>query len=79
MNSSTFSPNLFLTLLMDMQGGLSFSILISIVPRHPNFQENVGKSWTNAQFQFFLDICKKKFRECNQKPFKVVNWKDFIK
>lgn len=78
MNSPTFSPNLFLTLFVDMQGGFSFSIPISTVPAHPNFQENVGRLWTNAQFQFFLDICEKKFWECNQKPFKEANWMDLI-
>jgi hypothetical protein len=57
---------------MDMQGGFSFSIPISYIPRHPKFQKNVGRLWTNAQFQ-------KKIWECNQKPFKEANWKDFIK
>jgi hypothetical protein len=61
MNSPTFSPNLFLNLLMDNQGGASSSLLASIVPKHLGHQENANRLRTNAQFQFLLDICKKKF------------------
>jgi hypothetical protein len=45
---------------MDSQGGASSSIPISIVPKHPGLQENVSNLW-EAQFQFLLDICEKKF------------------
>jgi len=61
MDSPTFTPNSFLNLFMDSQGGASSSIPISIVPRHPGLQENVSNLWKNAQFQFLLDICEKKF------------------
>jgi len=33
--------------------------------------------WTNAQFQFFLDICEEKLWEYGWKPFQKANWKDF--
>jgi len=50
---------------MDNQGGASPSTPISIVPRHLGLQENASRLWTNAQFQFLLDICKEKFYEYN--------------
>jgi len=65
MDSPTFTPNFFLNLFMDNQGGASYSIPISIVQRHIGLQENVSRFWTNAQFQFFLDICEEKFYEFN--------------
>jgi len=61
MDSTTFSPKWFLSLMMDNQGGVSPSIPISI--GHLVLQKNVGKLWTNAQFLFLLDICKKKILE----------------
>jgi hypothetical protein len=78
MDSPTFSPKLFLSLLMDNQGGASSSIPISIVLGHLRLQKKVGKLWTNAQFLFLLDICKKKIWEYNWKLFNEANWKDFI-
>jgi hypothetical protein len=45
---------------MNSQGGASSSLPVSIVPEHPGLQANVGRLWTNAQFQFFLDICEEK-------------------
>jgi hypothetical protein len=46
---------------MDNQGGASSSIPINIVPRHLGLQENGSRLWTNAQFQFLLDICEEFF------------------
>jgi hypothetical protein len=59
MNTPTFSPNLFLTLFMDMQGGFSFSIPISTVPAHPNFQENVGQVVDKCTIPFFSGYLRK--------------------
>jgi hypothetical protein len=58
MDSMFFSPNLLINLLMDNQGGVSSSILVNIVLGYLGLQKNAGKLWTNAQFQFLLDICK---------------------
>jgi hypothetical protein len=55
---------------MDSQGGDVSSLLVSLVPR---LQENAGKLWKNAQFQFLLDICEEKFWEYNWKPFQEAN------
>jgi hypothetical protein len=35
---------------MDNQRGTSFSLPISLVPKHLGLQENAGRLWTNAQF-----------------------------
>jgi hypothetical protein len=65
---------------MDSQGGASSASLpVSIVPEHLGLQENAGRLSTNAQFQFFLDICKEKLWEYDWKPFQKANWKDFTR
>jgi hypothetical protein len=76
MNSPTSSPNSSLNLLMDNQGCASSSLIVSIVPKYPGRQENAGRLWTNAQFQFLLDTCEEKFYEYNRKLFREANWKD---
>jgi hypothetical protein len=61
---------------MDSQTGVASSLLVSLVLEHPGLQENADKLWTNAQFQFLLDICEEKLWEYNWKPFREANWKD---
>jgi hypothetical protein len=46
---------------MDNERGVSSSVLISLVPEYPRLQKNANKLWTDAQFQFLLDICEEKF------------------
>lgn len=43
------------------------------------FQENVGRIWTNAQFQILIDICEEKYWKYNHKAFKEANCKEFMK
>jgi hypothetical protein len=42
-------------------------------------QKIVGTIWTNAQFQFLIDICEGKYWKYNRKAFKEANCKDFKK
>jgi hypothetical protein len=51
-NSSTFSLDSFLSMLIYSQGGFS-SIALGL-------QENMRKLRTHAQFSFLLEVCEKK-------------------
>jgi hypothetical protein len=42
-------------------------------------QKNVWTIWTNAQFQFLIDIYEGKYWKCNCKAFKEANCKEFTK
>jgi hypothetical protein len=50
---------------MDNQGDASSFIPMSIFSGHLGLQENASRVWTNAQFQFLLNICEEKFWEYN--------------
>jgi len=44
-----------------------------------NSSKNVQTIWTNAQFQFLIDIYEEKYWKYNCKPFKKANCKEFMK